>query len=147
MFDDSYIIDADTERAQWLSDLQMGIRSKTEFRMHFYGESETEAKKHVTPTLDELMKGMEAGVVGQEEIRQYLFPFETKEESLQRIAEIKEQNDAMSDEAFEKQMLQNEQIKNAELGFNRDSNQQEDETPDELVPDENSDLDINTVPF
>lgn len=145
--DDSYIIDADTERAQWLSDLQMGIRSKTEFRMHFYGESEKEAKKHVTPTLDELMKGLEAGVVGQEEIRQYLFPFETVEESKQRITEIKEQNDAMSDEAFEKQMSQNEQIQNQQMGFTRDSNQQEDETPDELVPDENSEIDLNNVPF
>ena len=145
--DDSYIIDADTERAQWLSDLQMGIRSKTEFRMHFYGESEKEAKKHVTPTLDELMKGLEAGVVGQEEIRQYLFPFETVEESKERIAEIKEQNDAMSDEAFEKQMSQNEQMKNAQFGFDRESNQQEDETPDELVPDENSEIDLNNVPF
>ena len=145
--DDSYIIDADTERAQWLSDLQMGIRSKTEFRMHFYGESEKEAKKHVTPTLDELMKGLEAGVVGQEEIRQYLFPFETVEESKERIAEIKEQNDAMSDEAFEKQMSQNEQMKNAQFGFDRESNQQEDETPDELEPDENSEIDINNVPF
>ena len=145
--DDSYIIDADTERAQWLSDLQMGIRSKTEFRMHFYGESEKEAKKHVTPTLDELMKGLEAGVVGQEEIRQYLFPYETVEESKERIAEIKEQNDAMSDEAFEKQMSQNEQMKNAQFGFDRESNQQEDETPDELEPDENSEIDINNVPF
>lgn len=145
--DDSYIIDADTERAQWISDLQMGIRSKTEFRMHFYGESEKEAKKHVTPTLDELMKGVEAGVVSQEEIRQYLFPFETVEESKQRIAEIKEQNDALSDAAFEKQMLQNEQIQNQQMGFTRDSNQQEDETPDELVPDENSEIDLNNVPF
>ena len=145
--DDSYIIDADTERAQWLSDLQMGIRSKTEFRMHFYGESEKEAKKHVTPTLDELMKGLEAGVVGQEEIRQYLFPFETVKESKERIDEIKKLNDAMSDEAFEKQMSQNEQMKNAQFGFNRESNQQEDETPDELEPDENSEIDINNVPF
>lgn len=147
MFDDSYIIDADTERAQWLSDLQMGIRSKTEFRMHFYGESETEAKKHVTPTLDELMKGVEVGVVGQEEIRQYLFPYETEEESKKRIAEIKEANDTMQNEAFEKQMAQDEQIKNAQMGFNRDSSQKDDETPDELVPDENSDIDINNVPF
>jgi len=115
--DDSYIIDADTERAQWLSDLQMGIRSKTEFRMHFYGESETEAKKHVTPTLDELIKGMDAGVVGQEELRQYLFPYETPEQSKKRIEEIKAENNQMQDEAFSKQMEQEKERKLAEIGL------------------------------
>lgn len=113
--DDSYIIDADTERAQWLSDVQMGIRSKTEFRMHFYGESETEAKKHVTPTMDELLKGMEAGVVGQTELRQYLFPYETDEQAKKRIEEIKKENDTMQDEAFEKQMERTQQQRQAEM--------------------------------
>lgn len=143
--DDSYIIDADTERAQWLNDLQYGIRSKTEFRMHFYGESEKEAKKHVTPTLDELLKGMQAGVVGQAEIRQYLFPAETKEQSAKRIAEIKAENETMQDEAFAKQMEQDTQKQEAQLGFQRESSQQDDETPDELVPDEG--MDVENVPF
>ena len=145
--DDSYIIDADTERAQWLSDLQMGIRSKAEFRMHFYGESETEAKKHVTPTLDELMKGLQAGVVGQEEIRQYLFPFETADESKKRIEEIKAENDQMQDEAFNKQMEQNEQQKAADMNFARGQAQQDIDDGDSLEVPEDSDLDINNVPF
>ena len=143
--DDSYIIDADTERAQWLSDLQLGIRSKTEFRMHFYGESEKEAKKHVTPTLDELMKGMQAGVVGQEEIRQYLFPAETLSESKKRIEEIKEQNNAMQDEAFEKQMAQQEQQQMAQTNMARGQAQQDIEDGDSLEPTE--DMDVSNTPF
>ena len=143
--DDSYIIDADTERAQWLSDLQMGIRSKAEFRMHFYGESETEAKKHVTPTLDELMKGLQAGVVSQMEIRQYLFPYETEKEAKKMLEEIKAENDQMQNEAFEKQMSQNEQQQMAQFNLSRGQSQQDVEDGDSLEPTE--DIDVSNVPF
>ncbi|MBP5782738.1 MAG: phage portal protein [Bacteroidales bacterium] len=143
--DDSYIIDADTERAQWLNDVQMGIRSKTEFRMHFYGESETEAKKHVTPSLDELLKGMQAGVVGQEEIRQYLFPSESLKKSKERIAEIKSENDAMQNEAFEKEMEQDSQKQIAQMNLSRGMAQQDVEDGDSLEPEEGTD--VSNVPF
>ena len=145
--DDSYIIDADTERAQWLSDLQTGIRSKAEFRMHFYGESEEEAKKHVTPTFTELTKGLEIGVVSLDEVRRYLFPYETEEQSKKRIEEIKAQNEELQNEAFEKQMSQNEQLKTAEMGFARNQAQQDSEDGDSLELPEDSELDINNVPF
>ena len=141
IFDDSYIIDADTERAQWISDLQLGIRSKAEFRMHFYGESEEEAKRHVTPTFDELLKGRDAGVVGLEEIRRYLFPEETDSQIKKRIEEIKQQNDELQEEAFEKQMEQQSQTNM----FEREGTLQDDGEPDELVADEN--MDVENVPF
>ena len=139
--DDSYIIDSDTERAQWQADLQMGIRSKTEFRMHFYGESEEEAQKHVTPTFDELLKGREAGVVGMEELRKYLFPNETDKQIKKRLEEIKKQNDELQEEAFQKQMEQQEQTQMIE----REGTLQDDGEPDELVADEN--MDVSNVPF
>ena len=139
--DDSYIIDADTERAQWQADLQMGIRSKTEFRMHFYGESEEEAQKHVTPTFDELLKGRDAGVVGMEELRRYLFPNETDKQIKKRLEEIKQQNDKLQEEAFQKQMEQQEQTQMLE----REGTLQDDGEPGELVPDEN--MDVSNVPF
>ena len=41
--DDSYIIDKDSEKAEWREDLAAGLRSKKEYRMHFYGETEEEA--------------------------------------------------------------------------------------------------------
>ena len=147
MADDSYIIDADTERAQWLSDLQMGIRSKAEFRMHFYGESEEEAKKHVTPTFAEITKGLELGVVSLEEMRRYLFPYETEEQAKKRIEEIKAQNDELQNEAFEKQMAQTEQQREADFNFARGQAQQDVEDGDSLELPEDSDLDINNVPF
>ena len=139
--DDSYIIDADTERAQWIADLQMGIRSKAEFRMHFYGESEEEAKKHVTPTWEELLKGREAGVVGLAEMRRYLFPYETDKQIEKRLKEIKAEIDEIQDEAFDKQMNQKEQ----EMMVEREGTLQDDGEPDELVPDENTD--VANVPF
>jgi A118 family predicted phage portal protein len=143
--DDSYIIDADTERAQWLNDVGMGIRSKTEFRMHFYGESEKEAQRHVTPSLDELLKGMQAGVVGQAEIRRYLFPAETESEAKKRIEEIKAENNQLQDEQFAKQMEQDEQKQQAQFELQRGGAMQDDDTPDELVPEEGTD--IENVPF
>ena len=42
--DDSYIIDKEQEKAEWREDVSMGLRSKAEYRKHFYGETEEEAK-------------------------------------------------------------------------------------------------------
>ena len=145
--DDSYIIDADTERAQWLSDLQMGIRSKAEFRMHFYGESEEEAKKHVTPTFAELSKGLELGVVSQEEVRQYLFPYETNEQAKKRIEEIKALNNMLQDEAFERQLTQTEQQRAADIIFTRNQAQQDVEEEDKLDIQEDNAVNISNIPF
>lgn len=44
LWDDSILIDALTERAQWQTDVQMGLRSKSEYRQHFFGEDETTAE-------------------------------------------------------------------------------------------------------
>ena len=41
--DDSYIIDKEAEKAEWREDISLGLRSKTEYRMRFYGETEEEA--------------------------------------------------------------------------------------------------------
>lgn len=41
--DDSYIIDKDQEKAEWKNDISLGIRSRAEYRMHFFGESADEA--------------------------------------------------------------------------------------------------------
>ena len=43
MADDSYIIDKEAEKEEWRKDLAAGLRSKAEYRMHFYGETEEEA--------------------------------------------------------------------------------------------------------
>ena len=46
-WDDSIIIDRQTEMAQWQAELQMGLRSKAEYRQHFYGEDEATAQKAI----------------------------------------------------------------------------------------------------
>ena len=59
--DDSYIIDQDSERKRWQTEISMGIRSVVEYRMHFFGENETEAKESIAkiradaPTLTQLL--------------------------------------------------------------------------------------------
>lgn len=41
--DDSYIIDKEAEKEEWRKDLAAGLRSKAEYRKHFYGETDEEA--------------------------------------------------------------------------------------------------------
>ena len=43
MADDSYIIDKEAEKEEWRKDLSAGLRSKKEYRVHFYGETPEEA--------------------------------------------------------------------------------------------------------
>ena len=95
--DDSYIIDADTERKQWKEDVADGLRSKVEYRMHFYGETEEEAKKNCEPTFGELLEGFANGVVKATELRRYLYKAETEEQAKQAIEEIKAETPSLSD--------------------------------------------------
>ena len=59
--DDSYIIDTETEKKEWREDISMGLRSKTEYRVHFYGETEEEAAAAVakvkaeSPSISDLL--------------------------------------------------------------------------------------------
>jgi hypothetical protein len=62
--DDSYIIDQDSERKRWQTEISMGIRSAAEYRMHFFGETEDEANealariKSESPSTDQLFGNM-----------------------------------------------------------------------------------------
>lgn len=46
-WDDSIILDRLTEMAQWQQEVSMGLRSKAEYRMHFFGEDEETATQAV----------------------------------------------------------------------------------------------------
>ena len=39
--------------AQWQAELQMGLRSKVEYRQHFYGEDEATAQKAIAAIQEE----------------------------------------------------------------------------------------------
>lgn len=56
-WDDSIIIDRMTEMAQWQQELQLGLRSKQEYRQHFFGEDEATAQEAVQAALQEAMAG------------------------------------------------------------------------------------------
>ncbi len=88
--DDSYIIDQDSERKRWQEEININIRQRYEYRMKFYGETEEEAKDRVKPTLAEMLEGKAAGVVSDAELRAFLFPGESPEESAAKIAEIRQ---------------------------------------------------------
>ena len=59
--DDSYIIDKESEKKEWREDVSLGLRSKTEYRMYFYGETEEEAKaaleriREESPSISDLL--------------------------------------------------------------------------------------------
>ena len=46
-WDDSIILDRLSEMAQWQQEVSMGLRSKTEYRMHFFGEDEETAAQAI----------------------------------------------------------------------------------------------------
>lgn len=54
-WDDSIIIDRQTEMAQWQAELQLGLRSRAEYRQHFYGEDEATAQKAIAAIQQESM--------------------------------------------------------------------------------------------
>ena len=53
IWDDSIIVDADTERARDLNDVRQGIMQKWEYRMKWYGEDEETAKSKIMDNLNE----------------------------------------------------------------------------------------------
>lgn len=87
--DDSYIIDQESERKLWRQEIKDGIRSKDEYRVHFFGETEEEARLSLRPTLIEILEGKAAGVVSDVELRRFLFPEESPEEAAKKLAEIR----------------------------------------------------------
>ena len=46
-WDDSIILDRLSEMAQWQQEVSMGLRSKAEYRQHFFGEDEKTATQAV----------------------------------------------------------------------------------------------------
>lgn len=52
-WDDSIIVDRLTEKAQWQQEVTMGLRSKIEYRMHFFGEDEKTAQQHLAEATQE----------------------------------------------------------------------------------------------
>lgn len=46
-WDDSIVLDRMSEMAQWQQEVSMGLRSKVEYRQHFFGEDEATAQKAV----------------------------------------------------------------------------------------------------
>lgn len=52
-WDDSILIDKITERAQWQQEVTMGLRSKAEYRRHFYGEDEKTAEAAIAAVKSE----------------------------------------------------------------------------------------------
>jgi A118 family predicted phage portal protein len=51
-WDDSIIVDSDLERKQDMQDVSMGVMSKLEYRMKWYGETEEQAKKMLPEEAD-----------------------------------------------------------------------------------------------
>ncbi len=51
-WDDSLIVDAEAERKQDITDINLGVMSKTEYRAKWYGETEEEAQKKLPQEAD-----------------------------------------------------------------------------------------------
>ena len=60
-FDDSIIQDKDTERKKDITDVNMAVMSKVEYRMKWYGEDEETAKKKVEEAQEYLPEGGDEG--------------------------------------------------------------------------------------
>lgn len=56
-WDDSILLDKATERAQWQAEVTMGLRSKAEYRQHFFGEDEATAATAVQAAKAESQTG------------------------------------------------------------------------------------------
>lgn len=56
-WDDSIVIDRMTEMAQWQQEVTMGLRSRTEYRQHFYGEDEATAAQAIAAITQENSMG------------------------------------------------------------------------------------------
>lgn len=71
-WDDSIIIDRMTEMAQWQQEVNMGLRSRAEYRQHFYGEDDATAMQAIAAITQEnqmgdILKGvLDSGNQGQQ---------------------------------------------------------------------------------
>ncbi len=63
-WDDSILLDQITERAQWQQEVSMGLRSKAEYRQHFFGEDETAANAAIQAAKAESQTGAETILAG-----------------------------------------------------------------------------------
>lgn len=55
-WDDSILVDRQTEIAQWQQEMTMGVRSRAEYRQHFYGEDEAAALAAIEAVKSELQQ-------------------------------------------------------------------------------------------
>ena len=69
-FDDSILIDSETELEKRMSMLSAGITSKVEIRMWYFGETENQAKEALQKIEDEKKSSMETNIMAQQEIGQ-----------------------------------------------------------------------------
>lgn len=69
-FDDSILIDSDTEAEKRMAMINAGLTSKVEFRMWYFGETENQAKEALQKIEDEKKSSMETNIMAQQEIGQ-----------------------------------------------------------------------------
>lgn len=67
-FDDSILIDSETELEKRMSMLSAGITSKVELRMWYFGETENQAKEALQKVDDEKKTSMETNITAQQEL-------------------------------------------------------------------------------
>lgn len=67
-FDDSILIDSETELEKRMSMLSAGITSKVELRMWYFGETENQAKEALQKIDDEKKTSMETNITAQQEL-------------------------------------------------------------------------------
>lgn len=69
-WDDSILIDKDTEAEKRMTMIDKGLASKLEFRMWYFGETENQAKQALQQIEDEKKSSMETNIVAQQELGQ-----------------------------------------------------------------------------
>ena len=62
---DSIILDRLSEMAQWQQEVSMGLRSKTEYRMHFFGEDAENKTVPVILCAEENVEGSHGATIGE----------------------------------------------------------------------------------
>ena len=67
-WDDSILVDIDTELERRMSLVNAGISSKLETRMWFFGETENQAKVALQKVEDEKKQSIETNIMGQKEL-------------------------------------------------------------------------------
>ena len=69
-FDDSILVDSETELEKRMTLLNAGITSKVELRMWYFGETENQAKEALQKIDDEKKSSMETNIMAQQELGQ-----------------------------------------------------------------------------